>query len=176
MCSQMSKTAAGASPRPTGAASCRNVSADARYTDGARYTPREISKCYRILLVKTRNLLHVFTRSASQRATGTFGSAQDDAGRAGCCAMRMRAAPVGTGVLDCPFSGNTVAHHGNTPRNHTASPPYGAERSHTMRQHCRGDQRSPVVGILPHYAATHCIIIRQAPSGTGGGGKRTLPA
>ena len=48
-----------------------------------RHTPREISKCYRILLVKTRNLLHVFTRSASQRATGTFGSAQDDAGEIG---------------------------------------------------------------------------------------------
>ena len=57
--------------------------ADARCADGARYTPREISKCFRILLVKTRNLLHVFTRSASQRATGTFGSAQDDAGKIG---------------------------------------------------------------------------------------------
>ena len=56
---------------------------DARHADGARYTPREISKCFRILLVKTRNLLHVFTRSASQRATGTFGSAQDDAGESG---------------------------------------------------------------------------------------------
>ena len=77
---KMESKAAGASPRPTGAAGSCNVSADARCADGAWYTPREISKCSRILLVKTSNLLHVFTRSASQRATGTFGSAQDDAG------------------------------------------------------------------------------------------------
>ena len=55
----------------------------ARDTDAQtdRYTPCEISKCYRILLVKTSNLLHVFTRSASQRATGTFATLRMTQGR-----------------------------------------------------------------------------------------------
>ena len=36
--------------------------------------PYEIPKCYRILLVKTRNSLHVFTRSAPQHHTVVYQS------------------------------------------------------------------------------------------------------
>ena len=75
--------------------------------------------------------------------------------KAGCRAMWMRAALVGTGVLDCPFSGNTTAHRGVI---------VGAIRDR------------PLFGVLSHLAASYRKQPRQAPSGMGGGGKKTLPA
>ena len=71
---------------------------------------------------KYRQKLPPSPRKLGATSLNEGGKGGKSVGKAESRTTRMRAAPVGTGVLDCPFSGNTTAHHGYAPHDHTASP------------------------------------------------------